>query len=149
MSLLKYESQLREPLIDGNKNYHQVTEDIIGPIEVKPGKLWFVGLSIAIMPFSFWRLFSLQGSRLWNRTMEPEPYDRMGLGYYQLRLVDRYRSCRYTYLCHSFTIQAGMENGRKPGCRSYDDIRSYVRRPVPYLSYGSCLGRFLCISLSK
>ena len=31
MSLLKYESQLLEPLVDGDKNYHQVTEDITGP----------------------------------------------------------------------------------------------------------------------
>jgi Ni/Fe-hydrogenase subunit HybB-like protein len=53
MSLLKYESQLREPLIDGDKTYHQVTEDIIGPIEVKPGKLWFVGLSIALCLLAF------------------------------------------------------------------------------------------------
>ena len=48
MSLLKYESQLREPLVDGDKNYHQVTEDIISPIEAKPGKLWWIGFSIAI-----------------------------------------------------------------------------------------------------
>ena len=48
MSLLKYESQLREPLVDGDKDYHQVTEDIIGPIEAKPGKLWWIGLSLAI-----------------------------------------------------------------------------------------------------
>ena len=48
MSLLKYESQLREPLVDGDKNYHQVTEDIIGPIETKPGMLWWVGLSISL-----------------------------------------------------------------------------------------------------
>ncbi len=48
MSLLKYESQLREPLVDGDKNYHQVTEDIIGPIETKPTRMWWIGLSIAI-----------------------------------------------------------------------------------------------------
>ncbi|MEO5501271.1 MAG: NrfD/PsrC family molybdoenzyme membrane anchor subunit [Ginsengibacter sp.] len=48
MSLLKYESELREPLIDGDKNYHQVTEDIIGPIETKPTTAWWIGLSIAI-----------------------------------------------------------------------------------------------------
>ena len=35
-------------MVDGDKNYHQVTEDIIGPIEAKPGKLWCIGLSIAI-----------------------------------------------------------------------------------------------------
>jgi Ni/Fe-hydrogenase subunit HybB-like protein len=48
MSLLKYESQLREPLVDGDKTYHQVTEDIIGPIETKPTMLWWIGLSISI-----------------------------------------------------------------------------------------------------
>ena len=48
MSLLKYESQLREPLIDGNKTYHDVTEDICKPIEGKPGKLWYIGFFIAV-----------------------------------------------------------------------------------------------------
>ncbi len=48
MSLLKYESQLREPLVDGDKDYHQITEDIISPIEAKPGTLWWIGFSIAI-----------------------------------------------------------------------------------------------------
>src|SRR5690242_10508016 len=48
MSLLKYESQLREPLIDGDKTYHQVTEDIISPVETTPTRLWWIGFSIAI-----------------------------------------------------------------------------------------------------
>ena len=48
MSLLKYESQLRETLVDGNKTYHDVTEDICRPIEGKPGKLWYVGFFIAV-----------------------------------------------------------------------------------------------------
>ena len=45
---LKYESQLREPLVYGNKTYHQVTEDIIRPIEAKPSKLWYIGFYIAV-----------------------------------------------------------------------------------------------------
>lgn len=53
MSLLKYESQLREPLVDGDKNYHQVTEDIISPIEVKAGMLWWVGFSLSILLLLF------------------------------------------------------------------------------------------------
>ncbi|MDR0793802.1 MAG: polysulfide reductase NrfD [Chitinophagaceae bacterium] len=48
MSLFKYESQLREPLVKGNKSYHQITEDIIRPIEVKPTKLWYVGFYLAV-----------------------------------------------------------------------------------------------------
>jgi molybdopterin-containing oxidoreductase family membrane subunit len=53
MSLLKYESQLREPLIDGEKDYHQLTEDICRPIEAKPGKLWYIGFAIALCLLSF------------------------------------------------------------------------------------------------
>lgn len=51
--LLKYESTVREPLIDGTKDYHQVSEDIIRPIEGKPGKLWFVGLIVSICLLAF------------------------------------------------------------------------------------------------
>ena len=48
MSLLKYESQLREPLIDGDKDYHQLTEDIISPIEARPSMLWWIGFSLSV-----------------------------------------------------------------------------------------------------
>ena len=53
MSLLKYESQLREPLVDGDKNYHQITEDICRPIEAKAGRLWYIGFIIAVCLLCF------------------------------------------------------------------------------------------------
>jgi molybdopterin-containing oxidoreductase family membrane subunit len=53
MSLLKYESQIREPLVDGNKNYHQVTEDICRPIEAKPTKAWRIGFTISAILLAF------------------------------------------------------------------------------------------------
>ena len=72
MSLLKYESQLREPLIDGDKNYHQVTEDIIGPIETKPLRLWWIGLSIsvALLIFGVYSVYRevVYGITEWNIT---------------------------------------------------------------------------------
>src|SRR5690348_7086904 len=51
--LLKYESTVREPLIAGTKDYHQVSEDTIRPIEAKPGKLGFVGLIVSICLLAF------------------------------------------------------------------------------------------------
>jgi hypothetical protein len=45
---LKYESFIREPLVEGDKDYHQVTEDIIRPIEAKPGKCGMWALFIAL-----------------------------------------------------------------------------------------------------
>ncbi|PZP50868.1 MAG: hydrogenase [Pseudopedobacter saltans] len=53
MSLFKYESEVREPLVKGNKTYHQITEDIIKPIEVKPTKLWYIGFVIALCLLGF------------------------------------------------------------------------------------------------
>jgi Ni/Fe-hydrogenase subunit HybB-like protein len=48
MSVLKYESQVRPPLVVGDKNYHQITEDIIRPIENRPSKLWWTGFLISV-----------------------------------------------------------------------------------------------------
>ena len=48
MSALRYESQVRQPLVDGNKDYHQITEDICRPIETTPSLLWKVGFGIAV-----------------------------------------------------------------------------------------------------
>src|SRR5919205_451360 len=48
MSLLRYESQVRPPLVEGQKDYHQVTEDICRPVEAKPSKLWWIGFSISV-----------------------------------------------------------------------------------------------------
>jgi Ni/Fe-hydrogenase subunit HybB-like protein len=70
MSLLKYESQLREPLVSGNKNYHQVTEDIISPIEAKPSKLWYIGfyISVALLLFGVYSIYRevTYGIGQWN-----------------------------------------------------------------------------------
>ncbi|MFN0082742.1 MAG: NrfD/PsrC family molybdoenzyme membrane anchor subunit [Ferruginibacter sp.] len=70
MSLLKYESQLREPLVDGNKDYHQVTEDIISPIEMKPGRLWYIGfyISVALLMFGVYSIYRevTYGIGQWN-----------------------------------------------------------------------------------
>jgi Ni/Fe-hydrogenase subunit HybB-like protein len=53
MSVLKYESQVRPPLVTGDKNYHQITEDIIRPIENRPSKLWWIGFLTAVLLLCF------------------------------------------------------------------------------------------------
>src|ERR1700754_802994 len=70
MSLLRYESQVRSPLVDGSKDYHQVTEDICRPVEAKPGKLWYVGFFISLSLLAFgvfsvtWEVYF--GTGVWN-----------------------------------------------------------------------------------
>jgi len=48
MASLRYESQVRDPLVDGSKTYHDVTEDIVRPIEAKPSLLWKIGFGISV-----------------------------------------------------------------------------------------------------
>ena len=49
MALLKYESQVRPPLVEGTKDYHQVTEDICRPVEGNPSRLWWIGFLISVL----------------------------------------------------------------------------------------------------
>ena len=53
MALLRYESQVRPPLVDGDKDYHQVTEDICRPVEANPSKLWWIGFIISVVVLCF------------------------------------------------------------------------------------------------
>ncbi len=46
-----YEAPVRDPLILGNKTYHEITEDIARPVEEKAGKLWWIAFSIAFITF--------------------------------------------------------------------------------------------------
>jgi molybdopterin-containing oxidoreductase family membrane subunit len=41
------ESELRYPLILGDKNYHQITEDVLAPLEGRANKLWYLAFSVA------------------------------------------------------------------------------------------------------
>src|ERR1700761_2819997 len=62
---IKYESFVREPLVDGDKTYHQVSEDIIGPIERKPGRMWYVGFVFSIILLCY-GIFSVSWAVYWG-----------------------------------------------------------------------------------
>lgn len=40
-------SPIREPLIEGHKSYHQITEDICSPVEKAPTRAWTIGLLVS------------------------------------------------------------------------------------------------------
>lgn len=48
-----YEAPIREPLILGDKSYHDITDDIARPIETKAGKLWWFAFYIALVAFIY------------------------------------------------------------------------------------------------
>ena len=145
MGLLRYESQVRPPLVEGDKDYHQVTEDICRPVEAKPSKLWWIGFLISVGLLAFWNCFCYHGSYLWYRPMEPEQNNWLGMGYYQLRMVGRYWSRRYTDLCYLIIIPPGLENRCEPCGRSDDHLCGNVCGPVSDLAHGSCMDAFFTI----
>src|SRR6187401_1054785 len=53
MGLIRYESQIRPPLVEGSKDYHQVTEDICRPVETKPSRAWWVGFIVSVLFLCF------------------------------------------------------------------------------------------------
>ena len=70
MSVTKYESQLREPLVNGDKTYGQVTQDIVNTIEAKPTRLWYIGfyVSVALLMFGVYSVYRevTYGIGQWN-----------------------------------------------------------------------------------
>ena len=46
-----YEAPIRRPLVTGDKSYHDVTLDVVAPVEGKANKLWWVVFSIALAAF--------------------------------------------------------------------------------------------------
>ena len=46
---MQHEAAIREPLILGHKTYHDITHDIVSPIENKAPRAWYVLLAIAAL----------------------------------------------------------------------------------------------------
>ncbi len=44
-----YEAPIREPIIVGNKTYHDVTVDVAAPIEGKANRSWWIAFSVALV----------------------------------------------------------------------------------------------------
>ncbi|VAW23040.1 Molybdopterin oxidoreductase, partial [hydrothermal vent metagenome] len=48
-----YEAPIREPLIIGNKSYHDITVDVASPVEGKANKKWWIAFTIALLAFLY------------------------------------------------------------------------------------------------
>jgi len=53
-----YEAPIRQPLVIGDKSYHDVTVEVAAPVEGKANKLWWTVFTIALLAF-LWGLGSI------------------------------------------------------------------------------------------
>jgi molybdopterin-containing oxidoreductase family membrane subunit len=68
-------SPIREPLVQGNKSYHDITVDLISPTESMPGKGWWIAFLISVHVLLFgifcilWTIWHGIGTWNLNRTI--------------------------------------------------------------------------------
>jgi Ni/Fe-hydrogenase subunit HybB-like protein len=68
-------SPTRDPLINGSKTYHQITEDICSPTEQAPSKTWIIGFIVSSSLLAFgvfsilWTIYFGIGTWNLNRTI--------------------------------------------------------------------------------
>ena len=53
---MQKESPIREPLILGDKSYHDITVDVAKPVLAKANKMWWIVFGISLVLFVWWIL---------------------------------------------------------------------------------------------
>ena len=48
---MQKESEIRDPLILGNKTYHDISKDVARPVEGKANKYWWILFSLSLVLF--------------------------------------------------------------------------------------------------
>jgi hypothetical protein len=79
MALLRYESQVRPSLVEGDKDYHQISEDICRPVEARPHPCLVDRVYRFCLVPVFRNFICYNGGDLWYRPVEPEQNCGMGL----------------------------------------------------------------------
>ena len=106
-----YEAPIREPLVLGDKSYHDITVDIAKPIEGKANKNWYIAFTISLIAF-LWGIGCIR--ILLERVLELWGLNK-NIGWAwditNFRLVGRYRSCRNLNFSSITFIPSKMENG--------------------------------------
>ena len=48
-----YNRKIRGPLVEGNKTFGQITNDVMGPMDTRPGVWWFIAFFISSLAALF------------------------------------------------------------------------------------------------
>ena len=78
---MQKEAEIRDPLILGNKSYHDITKEIAKPVEGKANKYWWILFSLSFALF-LWGVLS--GLYNWYRywCLGIKQNSKLGLGYH-------------------------------------------------------------------
>ena len=134
-----YEAPIRNPLIVGDKTYHDVTVDVARPVEGKANRLWWIVFSIALTAF-LWGL----GCIVYTVST--------GIGVWGLNKTvgwawDITNFVWWVGIGHAGTLISAVlllfrqkwENGHQPLCRSDDYLLGSTGGSLSYYSHGASL----------
>ena len=83
MSTHEIYSELRQPLVDGDKSPHAVTEDVCRPLEGRAGALWWVAFLAAL------QMVKIEHSSLFRALHQDKETDAGGgVQFWQQILID-------------------------------------------------------------
>ena len=85
-------------------------------------------------------MLTLPGDHRYRRVGQ-QPADRLGLGYHQLRVLDRYRPRRHADLGDSVPVPAEVAHVDQPLRRSDDAVRRDVRGHLPAVPHRPSVAR--------
>jgi hypothetical protein len=125
---------LRDPLILGEKSYHDITVDICRPIETRANKLWYVvfGLSFITMLWGIGLIAYTVGT---------------GLGVWGLN-----KSVEWAWDITNFVWWIGIGHAGtliSAILLLFRQLRGNLRRHLPGIPHGPCMGRLLGITITK
>jgi hypothetical protein len=142
-------SPIRDPLVEGNKTYHDITEDLCSPTERAPSLSWVLGFLVAVA-FAAFGVFSI----IWTIWF--------GIGTWDLNRTinwgwDITNFVWWVGIGHAGTLISAIlaafppevADRGKPRSRSDDHLRGCLCRSVPAYSHGAYLGRPSLFSLSQ
>ena len=97
-------SKLRSPLILGHKSHAEVTRDICQLLDPKPGRGWWISLSISLVLLIIGVVATVHTVMTGIGTWGLKPHGRLGFRYHELCLLDRYRSCGHLHFRHPISL---------------------------------------------
>ena len=121
----------RVPLVLNRRNYSWVTERISGAVEKSRAPL-VVGRLCRHLRYCGVRSFLPRLSNFHRgRDLGIEPSRRLGLGHYQFRVLDRYRTRRHADLSHPLSAAPEMAHLDQSFGGSDDPVRGHLRCHFP------------------
>ena len=125
------------PVLGPGQTYTTVTQKLSAIITSRTPLGWIVAMLIAGAILQLLMLSATWPANQRDRYLGLKYSRWLGLGNYQLCLVDRYWTCGHVNFGYFIAHASAMAQFDQPICRSHDHFRCHVRRYVSAVAHGA------------